>query len=55
MAINAEWHSRNKMPKNPTFEQRMEWHIEHSENCDCRPIPEKLAGEIRKYVKKHEN
>jgi len=48
MAINKEWHMKHKMPKNPTFEERAKWHIEHSKNCDCRPIPEKLLDEIRK-------
>jgi hypothetical protein len=34
------------MPKNPTLEQRIEWHLEHQKNCKCRPIPEKLLREI---------
>jgi hypothetical protein len=25
--INSEWHAKNKMPKNPTFEQRVKWHL----------------------------
>ncbi|MFA4996158.1 MAG: hypothetical protein WC536_03405 [Patescibacteria group bacterium] len=46
--INKEWHLANKMPKNPTLEHRMEWHIEHAKNCFCRPMPEKIAEEIKK-------
>jgi hypothetical protein len=46
--INKEWHEKHKMPKNPSQEQRIEWHIAHAENCKCWPIPEKLAEEIRK-------
>jgi hypothetical protein len=46
MAINKNWHMKNKMPKNPTPEQRINWHIRHSKNCNCRPIPEKLLKEI---------
>ena len=49
MSINREWHLKNKMPKNPTQEQRMEWHIEHSKNCGCRKPTEKLLKEIEKY------
>jgi len=30
MKINKEWHLKNKMPKNPTFEERINWHIAHS-------------------------
>jgi hypothetical protein len=47
--INAEWHRKNRMPKNPTIEQRIEWHLEHQKHCNCRSnIPEKLLEEMRK-------
>jgi hypothetical protein len=36
------------MPKNPTLEQRLEWHVEHAKNCQCRPITGKLAEEMKK-------
>ena len=43
--INAEWHrAAHKMPKNPTLEQRLEWHREHARHCDCRKPPPKLAA-----------
>ena len=48
MAINAEWHRKNRMPKNATFEQRVKWHLEHQKNCSCRPISGKLAEEMKK-------
>jgi hypothetical protein len=51
MTINKEWHLKNKMPKNPTAEQRIKWHIAHAKNCSCRPIPEKLAQEIKNFKK----
>jgi hypothetical protein len=47
MKINKEWHLNHPMPQNPTFEQRVEWHLEHQKNCACRPIASKLAGEMR--------
>lgn len=46
--INASWHLKNKMPTKATLEQRIKWHLEHSENCSCRPIPEKLLNEMTK-------
>lgn len=46
--INKEWHLKNKMPKNPTMEERLKWHLEHSKNCQCREMPEKLKLEIKK-------
>lgn len=36
------------MPKNPSMEQRIEWHLAHVQNCACRGIPPKLLEEIRK-------
>mgnify|MGYP000563051534 CR=1 FL=1 len=49
MKINKEWHLSHLMPKNPTFEQRVEWHTEHLKNCQCRDgIPEKLKEEMIK-------
>lgn len=44
--INREWHDTHKMPKNPTFEERMHWHLQHVANCGCRAIPKKLLEEI---------
>lgn len=46
--INAEWHAKNKMPKNPTTQQRLKWHREHLKNCACRkptPAIQKLLDE----------
>lgn len=49
MKINKEWHEQNKMPKNPTFEQRVKWHLGHIKNCNCRAgIPKKLAEEMKR-------
>jgi hypothetical protein len=47
MSINKEWHLKNKMPKNPTFEQRVKWHLSHQKNCSCRKIATKLAEEMK--------
>ena len=46
--LNVERHKKNKMPKNSTIEQRIEWHLEHQKNCKCRGIPEKLKEEMKK-------
>jgi len=34
--------------KNPTLQQRIDWHLEHAKNCGCRKIPGKLAEEMKK-------
>ena len=46
MKINKEWHQKNKMPKNPTLEERIKWHIEHAKNCTCREMPDSIRKEI---------
>ncbi len=46
MKINAAWHTKNKMPKNPRLEERIRWHKEHAKLCSCREIPES----IKKYI-----
>ncbi|MES2330691.1 MAG: hypothetical protein V4539_13895 [Bacteroidota bacterium] len=44
MKTNKAWHLANRMPKNPTPEQRMHWHLEHSKHCNCREMPPKLKA-----------
>ena len=46
MPLNALWHRANPMPKNPTIDERIEWHREHARACGCRPIPEGVRAEI---------
>jgi len=49
--INKEWHEKNKMPKNPSFEDRILWHKDHFKNCKCREgedFPVKLKEEAKK-------
>lgn len=46
--INKEWHLASKMPKNPTFEQRVEWHKRHQKNCACRTD---LPPDIERAIK----
>ena len=44
--INKKWHQNNVMPRNATAEDRIKWHLEHSKNCGCRPIPESIQKEL---------
>jgi hypothetical protein len=48
MKFNKEWHLAHKMPKNPTLDMRIQWHLDHKKNCDCRDIPEALKIEMKK-------
>lgn len=48
MSINKKWHLANKMPKNPTLDQRVKWHVEHAKHCSCRKLEGKILEEIKK-------
>lgn len=48
MKINKDWHLAHRMPKNPTLEQRIAWHVEHSKHRTCRPLSGKILEEIKK-------
>lgn len=43
MKFNKDWHQENPMPKNPTEEERIQWHVNHHRECNCRPIPKDLV------------
>jgi hypothetical protein len=47
-AINKAWHADNPMPKNPAREQRIDWHLRHSQACSCREVPESLREEVER-------
>ncbi len=48
MKINKKWHELNPMPKNPSLEDQINWHIAHAKACKCREMPESIVKEIRK-------
>jgi hypothetical protein len=43
---NRVWHERNRMPKKPTAQQRIDWHLAHAANCGCRTLPKGVAALI---------
>lgn len=40
--MNKTWHEKNRMPKNPTLNQRIAWHKKHRKACACREVPRSL-------------
>jgi hypothetical protein len=50
--INEKWHSAHEMPKNPTMDERVNWHLEHARECACRPIPESIEKEIKRRARR---
>lgn len=45
--MNADWHRKHPMPKNPTKEERIFWHLEHARECGCRDMPPSLREEVK--------
>lgn len=46
--INVEWHKAHPMPKNPTEDQRLEWHLTHLKNCTCRTdLPQSVLATMK--------
>ena len=52
MRLNAAWHTKHTMPPKATLGQRIRWHVQHAKHCGCRPMPEKLKGEIRRRARR---
>jgi hemerythrin-like domain-containing protein len=46
--LNAPWHTQHPMPRRPSSDQRVEWHLEHQKHCSCRQIPAQIEAEIQK-------
>lgn len=46
MALNRKWHETHKMPANATLEQRLDWHVLHAANCDCRQMPAAIKRQL---------
>jgi hypothetical protein len=42
--VNKAWHSKNKMPKHATTQQRIKWHLAHAKECGCREMPNKIKA-----------
>ena len=50
--INAEWHELHPMPKKPTLDQRVAWHLEHQKHCECRrDLPASIRAELERRGK----
>ncbi len=48
MKINKQWHTKNRMAKNATLNQKIQWHTDHARECGCREIPSKIKKEMNK-------
>ena len=55
MTVDVEWHSKNRLPDNPTLDERVRWHIEHARRCACNPSDGDILEELKKkYTNTHQ-
>jgi hypothetical protein len=50
--INASWHRRHRMPKNPTAAERLRWHLAHAKACRCRTLTPESLAKLRAQARK---
>jgi hypothetical protein len=46
--MNSSWHKKHPMPKKPSLQQRVQWHLAHAKACGCRGIPKTVIAELRR-------
>lgn len=46
MKLNREWHLTHKLPRSASHEERLNWHVLHAENCQCREMPDAIRREL---------
>jgi hypothetical protein len=47
--INVTWHESHKMPPKATLDQRVDWHLEHLQECRCRTdLPASIELELER-------
>lgn len=47
-APNPIWHTGHPMPRNPSMDQRVTWHLAHQAHCGCREIPVTVLAELKR-------
>lgn len=53
---NIDWHSKHRLPENPSLDQRVKWHMEHARRCPCPSHDEDIIEELKKrYSGKHQD
>jgi len=45
---NRQWHEANRMPRNATLSQRVDWHLTHAAACTCREMPASIKATLKR-------
>ncbi len=53
---NIAWHSKHRLPDNPTLDQKVKWHMVHARRCPCPAHDEDILDELnQRYLGKHQD
>ena len=44
--MNTDWHDEHPLGSNAHMDERIKWHLQHTEKCGCRPIPKDVLDAI---------
>lgn len=45
--MNKEWHLKNLVPKDKKSETYLQWHVNHTRECGCRKMPQKVIERLK--------
>ncbi|MGO9028693.1 MAG: hypothetical protein ACLQOZ_08730 [Acidimicrobiales bacterium] len=48
LPMNRQWHEEHHLGSGASLDERVQWHLEHSKVCGCRPIPAPVLEEIER-------
>lgn len=49
---NLEWHKNNPLSRKLTLKKKIQWHVDHTRECGCKPPPKNIREELAKRMPK---
>ncbi len=48
--MNTDWHNEHVLGAKAPMEERVRWHLQHTDKCGCRPIPKDVQDVIDEHA-----
>lgn len=48
--MNADWHKEHVLGSRASMDERERWHVQHAQECGCRPIPKAVQDVIDQHA-----
>lgn len=45
--MNRTWHAEHRLDPRASLDQRIDWHVEHAQQCGCREMPDSIKRELQ--------